>query len=71
MHLHKSVKIYEKRNYFQIKMKIVLSEVYKENVKIVFILQRNFLVEPTFSLNRTPGFRGTSFENIVLDKYYG
>jgi hypothetical protein len=59
MHLHKSAKIYERRNYFQIKMKIVLSEVYKENVKIVFILQRNFLVEPTFSLNRTPGFRGT------------
>jgi len=41
------------------KNKNCLSEVYNENVKIIFILQRNFLVESTFSLNRMPGFRGT------------
>ena len=34
MRLHNNAKIYERRNYFQIKMKIVLSEVYKENVTI-------------------------------------
>jgi len=57
--LHNNVEIYERRNYRQIKLKIVLSEVCNENVKIMFILQRNFLVESTFSLNRTSGFRGT------------
>jgi len=40
-------------------MKIVSSEVYNENVKIMFILQWNFLVEYTFYLNRTPRFQGT------------
>jgi len=52
-------------------MKIVLGEAYNENVKIMFILQRNFLVESKFSLDRTPGFRGASFWNIVLDKCFG
>jgi hypothetical protein len=71
MKLHNNAEIFERRNYCKINIKIVSSKVYNENIKIVSILQQNFLVESTVYLNRTPGFRETSFGNIVLDKYFG